>query len=139
MLVCRRKKYRFYNNICCWLPLFSTINIHIQNSDSEDQYYNSSASKLKKVFIKISIRPVLMALFSSFFGCFMDSTSRIAVEGNDKFVAVTACTLDSTKKNCEFISYGKSGDISKMSDNRGSEGSPVLVPYFPIGSRYSYL
>lgn len=69
-----------------------------------------------------------MALFSSFFGCFTDSTSRIAVEGDDKFVAVTACTLDRPEKNCESISHSKSGgDISKISYNRRFEGSPVLV------------
>lgn len=84
-----------------------------------------------------------MALFSIFLDCFLASSSRVSVGGDDKILAAPASSPDSPEKNCESKLYRdqdvqSTGDVAEMVNNK-SKGPQVLVSYFPTGTRLSCL
>ncbi|WOG85328.1 hypothetical protein DCAR_0104516 [Daucus carota subsp. sativus] len=93
-------------------------------------------------FIYLSV--LKMALFSMFLGCFLDSSPRLAVEGDEKLVASTPHSLEKLYSESESESESESfsdqdvkrEDITNMISNN-SKGAHIVVSYFPIGSRLS--
>ena len=82
-----------------------------------------------------------MALFSMFLGCFLASSPRLAVEGDENLAASTPDSLEK-QYYCESESESfsdqdvKREDVTSMISNN-SKGHQIVVSYFPIGSRLS--
>ncbi|KAJ0080655.1 hypothetical protein Patl1_10010 [Pistacia atlantica] len=73
-----------------------------------------------------------MALLSGFFGCFSDSSSRVA--SNDEAVNNNSNNTESKS------SKGEADKGSKLNKNKSrSKTPPIPVSYFPIGTRFSHL
>ncbi|KDO78247.1 hypothetical protein CISIN_1g035241mg [Citrus sinensis] len=69
-----------------------------------------------------------MALLSSIFGCFSDS-SRVASEGEIK----------NTQNRSSSIARADVDSKSKLNKSKSKKSPPIPMTYFPIGSRLSPL